>query len=365
MILQFGAGNFLRAFADLFIDEMNRDPGTAVGKIQVIQSTGTDRAAAINCAGGRYHVAIQGFRTGSVVNETLEVASIERAYHAGTEWAAILELAQDPRLHLILSNTTEAGLALDEADNRFGDLVPASFPAKLLAVLLHRHQAGLPPLWIMPCELLDRNGQKLRDLVLQQANRWEVSGEAVTWLREECRWVNTLVDRIVPGPPKSHPLLGIDPLLLSAEPFAFWAIETDDPESFPLRHPAIVTAPDIAPYTLRKVRLLNGAHSALVCKAPEFGIETVRECVEHPELGPWLERLLFQEVVPVLVDRCDDPEGFARSVLDRFRNPFLEHRLASIALNHDAKVAVRLRPTLEEYREKFGKEPPLLSEILR
>ncbi|MCB1066426.1 MAG: altronate dehydrogenase [Verrucomicrobiae bacterium] len=363
MILQFGAGNFLRAFADWFIDEMNRDPATAVGTVVVVQSTGKSRADALNAAGGRYHVAIQGFQDGEVVDETVEVASIREALHADTQWDGVLSVGTDPELVAILSNTTEAGLALDEADVTLGG-VPRSFPAKLLAVLMARYAAGLPGTWVIPCELVESNADRLRELVIEQAARWQVDPEILAWLQTDCQWANTLVDRIVPGPPKSHPLLGIDSLLLSAEPFAFWAVETSQPDQFPLKHPAIVTARDISPFTLRKVRLLNGAHSALVCKAPEYGIETVRECVEHPELGPWLERLLFEEIVPTLEGRCDDPAGFARAVLDRFRNPFLEHRLEAIALNHEAKVAVRLAPTLAEYRERFGKEPPLLASVL-
>ncbi|MCP5559527.1 MAG: altronate dehydrogenase [Verrucomicrobiaceae bacterium] len=360
MILQFGAGNFLRAFADLFIDQANRDASTAVGPVVLVQSTGRERVDALNAAGCRYHVAIQGRLNGAVVDETEQVNCIESALHAGTQWDRVLEAGADPRLSMILSNTTEAGLALADEDRVAGGVL-RSFPAKLLAVLLHRYRAGLPGPWVVPCELVEANGARLRDLVLEQAALWGVDAETVQWLREECRWVNTLVDRIVPGAPRVHPLLDVDPLLIAAEPFAFWAVETE--ADFPLKHPAIVTARDIAPYTLRKVRILNGAHSALVSKGAAFGIETVRECVEHPEVGPWLHRLLFDEIVPVLEGRCDDPKGFAEAVLDRFRNPFIDHRLASIALHHEAKVAVRLRPTVVEYRERFGESPELLSEV--
>ncbi|WP_367870247.1 altronate dehydrogenase [Luteolibacter sp. Populi] len=356
MILQFGAGNFLRAFVDLFVSQ------TGFDEVVVVQSTGIERAEALNRAGGRYHVAVQGFVEGRVIDETEEVRSISKALHAGTRWYEVLETACRPDMRWIVSNTTEAGFALDEADveNRG---VPSSYPAKLLAVLLARHAAGLPGPVILPCELIEHNGDRLRALVLEQAARWQVSPDAVAWLGESCTWLNNLVDRIVPGPPKAHPLLGTDPLLLSAEPFAFWAIETTG--SFGLQHPAVVTAPDITPYYLRKVRILNGLHSALVCHALPMGIATVRECVEHPEVGPWLEDLLFNEIVPVLEGRVDDPAGFARTTLDRFRNPFLEHKLSAIALNHEAKLRVRLLPTYEEYRSKFGREPELLGRLIK
>jgi len=355
MILQFGAGNFLRAFVDLFVSQAGFD------RIVVVQSTGIERADALNRAGGRYHVAIQGFSDGRVIDETEEVTSIQEALHAGTQWDRVLDVAREPDLRWIVSNTTEAGFALDEADAANSG-VPRSFPAKLLSVLLARHAAGLPGLTVLPCELIEHNGSRLRDLVLEQAGRWPVPPAALAWLKDECRWVNNLVDRIVPGPPKSHPLLESDPLLLSAEPFAFWAIESAG--EFELKHPAIVTAPDITPYYLRKVRILNGLHSALVCKALPMGIETVREAVEHPEVGPWLQRLLDEEIVPVLEGRVDDPAAFGRTTLDRFRNPFLEHKLSAIALNHEAKMKVRLLPTYEEYRSKFGREPELLSALV-
>lgn len=355
MILQFGAGNFLRAFVDLFVSQ------TGFDRIVVVQSTGIERADALNRAGGKYHVAIQGFADGRVIDETEEVTSIQEALHAGTQWDRVLDAARDPALRWIVSNTTEAGFALDETDlANVG--TPHSFPAKLLAVLLARHAAGLPGVTILPCELIERNGSRLRDLVLEQAARWQVPAPALAWLKDECRWINNLVDRIVPGPPKSHPLLESDPLLLSAEPFAFWAIETAG--DFELKHPAIVTAPDITPYYLRKVRILNGLHSALVCKALPMGIETVREAVQHPEVGPWLQRLLDEEIVPVLEGRVEDPAAFGRTTLDRFRNPFLEHKLSAIALNHEAKMKVRLLPTYEEYRTKFGREPELLSALM-
>lgn len=360
-VLQFGAGNFLRGFADLFIDQANRGDHP-VGRIVVVQSTGVERADAINAAKGRYHVAVRGMQHGRVVDETEEVTSISRALHAGTQWAAVLKVAESEDLNWILSNTTEAGFRLEDADKVRTARVPVSFPAKLLAVLLARYGADQPGVTILPCELIEKNGERLHDLVVQQASRWEVPSAALQWISSECRWVNNLVDRIVPGAPAAHPLLASDPLLLAAEPFAFWAIE--DPEGCGIEHPAIVACADITPYYLRKVRILNGAHSALVCRAMPMGIETVREAVEHPEVGPWLDKLLFEEIVPVLEGRCDDPAGFARATLDRFRNPFFEHRLSAIALNHEAKVAVRLVPTRLDFVERFGREPEILASLL-
>lgn len=365
MILQFGAGNFLRSFVDLFAAQLNRDATTAVGPVHIVQSTGSGRAEALNARDCKYQVAIQGFENGEVVDGVEFVDSIEKVWVAATEWKNILDLARDPKLRMIISNTTEAGFILEGGD-KLDAAPPVSFPAKLLACLMARHEAGGSAIDVIPCELIERNGERLRELVLEQAERWNLTGPLIDWLRDEVRWVNNLVDRIVPGTPKDHPLLAEDPLLLSAEPYAIWAIELPKTaEPFAFQHPAVVTAADISPYYLQKVRILNGLHSALVCHALPLGIETVREAVEHAQVGPWLQTLLDEEIVPILEGRVDDPAEFGRITLDRFRNPFLEHKLSAIALNHEAKVKVRLMPTYEEYREKFGKAPRLLEEALK
>ncbi|MDP4624487.1 MAG: hypothetical protein NWT08_05030 [Akkermansiaceae bacterium] len=358
-ILQFGAGNFLRAFVDFFVAQANRSE-KPMGGVVVVQSTGRERADALNAAGGNYHVAIQGFSDGSVVDEVEKVDSITRALYAATEWVEIRAVGCSPDLQWVVSNTTEAGFALDDADEQ-RDGTPHSFPAKLLDVLLARHSAGLPGISIIPCELIENNGKRLLQLVLDQALRWKVSPEATEWLKTECQWVNNLVDRIVPGRPPEHPLLETDPLLLGAEPFAFWAIETDRP--FLLEHPAVVITQDITPYYLRKVRILNGAHTALVAHAMPMGLKTPRECVEHPEIRAWLEELLFDEIVPVLAGRVEKPSDFARTTIDRFLNPFLDHQLSAIALHHETKMQTRLAPSLKDYRRIFGSDPKILSSL--
>lgn len=360
--LQFGTGNFLRSFTDLFASEEGT-AGRGQGRIVAVQSTGAEKALALNSRGCRYHVAIRGFSGGKVVDEVREVDSISRVLVASGEWPLILDVASSPSLRWIVSNVTEAGLSLADGD-RPDDTPPSSFPAKLLLCLRARFEAGLPGPTILPCELLPDNGSVVRDLVLRQAGLWNMDAAFVRWLTDSCRWVSTLVDRIVPGVPADHPLLSSDPLLLSAEPYALWAMQ-GSPGELPLTgHPAVVTAEDIGPYALRKVRILNGAHTALVVKALPMGIETVREAVENPEVGPWLRQLLFEEIVPTLEGRVVDPEGFARAVLDRFANPFLVHRLSDIAKGHEGKLTLRLAPTLPEFRERFGREPAILSGIL-
>ena len=360
-ILQFGAGNFLRAFADLFVEHVNR--GSApVGRIVVVQSTSAGHGDSLNARGCRYQVAIRGFADGQVVDRLEPVASISRALAASTAWPEVLVVATSPDLRIILSNTTEAGYALAAGERPRGSGTPESFPAKLADVLWTRWAAGCPGVALLPCELHEQNAARLRAVVEQQARAWGAPAELLAWIETGCRWINTLVDRIVPGTPKDHPALANDPLLISAEPFAFWALETAG--EAPFTHPAIVTATDISPYYLRKVRILNGAHTALVAWAMPRGFTTVRSAVQDPEVGAWLRRVLDEEIVPVLEGRVDDPEGFAWTTLERFMNPFLEHPLASIALNHTSKVEVRLRPTLREYEAKFGRPAPLLSAAL-
>jgi tagaturonate reductase len=361
-VLQFGSGRFLRAFADLFIHHANEE-GQDVGRVVIVQSTGDDRAAALARQGGRYHVVIRGLEDGQVVDRVEPVASVSRALVAASGWDEVRALARSPDLRVILSNTTEAGYNLDPAD-RPADAPPRSFPAKLLAVLRERFESGRPGVTVVPCELRERNANLLQGLVLDLAHDWGLPEDFRRWLREECAWLNTLVDRIVTGTPREHPLREQDALLTACEPYALWAIEAKPKADHFLRHPKVVWTPDVLPFFLRKVRILNGAHTALLIKAAPRGFATVREAVLDPELGAWLERLLFEEVVPVLEGRVEGPAEFARATLERFRNPFIEHKLADIAVNHAAKVPVRLVPTRDEYRARFGRTPPLLEEVL-
>ncbi len=359
-ILQFGAGRFLCAFADLFIHQANEE-GQNVGRIVLVQSTGDERAAALNRQQGRYHVAVRGYENGAVVDRLETSASIRRALVAASQWDEVRALARSPELRIILSNTTESGYNLDPADKPT-DAPPRSFPAKLLAVLRERFESSMPGLTIVPCELREHNAETLRGLLLQLAREWNLPDAFTAWLEGDCVWLNTLVDRIVVDPPADHPLRAEDAMLAVCEPYALWAIQL---KATPfIRHTSVVWTPDVQPYFLRKVRLLNGAHTALLIKAWPRGLRTVRDAVNDAELGPWLERLLFEEIVPVLEGRVEGPAAFAWQVLDRFRNPFFEHQLASIAAHHAAKVQVRLTPTRAEFQAKFGRTPPLLQEVL-
>jgi tagaturonate reductase len=362
-ILQFGTGKFLRAFTDLLIHEANQT-AERPGQVVAVQSTGADRAKTLNRQAGRYHVAIRGLERGQPVDRVVEVTSVNRGLAAQSDWNEVLELAQSSALSAIVSNVTEAGYRLEPEDTP-GSQPPRSFPAKLLLVLQARFQAHGSGLGILPCELLERNGQRLLELVLEQAKRWGLSRALVGWLHDACTWRNTLVDRIVSAPSPGDPLAAQDPLFAVAEPFALWLVEGASPLPLLSGHPAVKQVEELEPYHLRKVRILNGAHTALVAKAMPQGFETVRQAVLDPEIHAWLRSLLLDEIVPVLEGCTEEPREFAEETLERISNPFLEHRLADIALYHDVKLQTRLAPTQREYCQRFGRSPRLLDEVLQ
>lgn len=361
-ILQFGGGRFLRAFTDLFVQQAN-EAGQGIGQVVVLQSTDSGYAEKLNAQQGRFHVAIRGIDRGETIDTVHEVACVQRALIIQHQWEEIVSLARSPQLRFIISNTTEAGLALAEGDSRDAK-PPASFPARLLALLRARFEAGLPGVAIIPCELREHNADLLLSLVLSQAKAWQEREALLQWLQKECVWINTLVDRIVTDRPPDYTLFPKDALLAVAEPYALWALENKPlPGPFP-ELPPILRVPDVEPYFLRKVRILNGAHTALLSQAMPRGYQTVREALADPEVLTWLKRLLFDEIVPTLEGRVEDPKAFAEQVLERFANPFLHHRLTDIAKNHRQKVPVRLLPTYEEYKARFGKTPRLLEQAI-
>lgn len=354
-ILQFGSGRFLRGFADLFIHHGNLN-GQAVGRVVVVQSTGDGRADSLNRFGGKYPVAIRGYENGTLVDRTEECGSISRALFAGSQWNDVLGLATRPELATILTNTTEAGYALHPDDSPDSS-PPRSFPAKLLAVLQARWHAGQPPLTIIPCELIEGNAEILRGIVARLASDWNLPHDLQAYIHDSI-WLQTLVDRIVTAPPTTE-----NPLAVVAEPFACFVLEDNPRTAFRLQHSAIVRAKDVTPYFLRKVRILNAAHTALVIKASR-DYTWVREAMNDPAIETWLRRLLFEEIVPTLEGRIDAGEWFAEQTLDRFRNPYLDHRFADIAVHHETKIRVRLLPTQDEYLARFGRQPRLLSDLL-
>jgi len=362
-VLQFGAGRFLRAFVDRFIQQAN-DAGQNVGRVVVVQSTPGSRAEVLQQSSAGYHVLVRGYRDGELIEEPERVCSVSRALVASSQWDQVLALARSPDLKYIVSNTTESGYVLDPAD-RLDSAPPATFPGKLTRVLWERFSVGGSPVVLLPCELIEDNGDRLRELVLKQAGHWGLPEKFGQWLKSECWWLNSLVDCIITSPPADHPLLPRDPGLVCAEPYALWALKPTGRPAPPLfSNPFLHVVADLAPFFLRKVRILNGLHTAMVGKFSHAGFETVQQVLKDREGWRWCRGLVYEEIVPTLAYRVDDVAAFADEVFDRFRNPYLSHKLSDIALNHADKVKIRLEPTRQEYERLFGRPPRRLVEAM-
>jgi tagaturonate reductase len=362
--LQLGTGRFLRAFVDRFAEEA-REAGQSVGSIAVVQSTEGTRATSIAAQPSGFHVLVRGFQHGDVIDRVQRVQTIAASYMAKNDWPELLRLIARGNVRTIVSNATESGYKLDSED-RFSDSPPRSLPAKLTQLLLARYETKAMPLQVIPCELIERNAEKLQALVLEQIELWKLPESFRTWVVQDCLWLCNLVDCIVTDGPADHPLAATDQLLACAEPYALWAIEKPKGRSIELfSHPAIQWVDDLSPFYLRKVRMLNGLHSAMVAKFLPAGFQTVQQVMKDPKAVRWIRDLLFEEIVPTLAYRLEGVAQFADDVLDRFRNPFQNHKLADIQLNHQDKVKVRLQPTLEEYQKLFGRVPARLHEVLQ
>lgn len=362
-ILQFGAGRFLRAFVDRFVQNAN-DAGQRVGRAVVVQSTAGQRADLLKSQPEGYHVLVRGIVNGETVERTERVASISRALVAQSEWNDVLAVARSADLKYVVTNATEAGYAV-EAGDRLDSSPPTSMPAKLTRVLWERFQAGGETLVLLPCELIEGNAGKLREIVTTVARDWKLPEAFIDWAGGKCLWLNNLVDCIVTPAPADHPLAATDKLLVSAEPYYLWAIQRPtgaDPALF--QHPAIQIVDDLTPYYLRKVRILNGLHTSMAAKFRPAGFETVLQVLSDRDACRWLRALCYEEIVPTIAYRVDDVAEFADQTFDRLRNPFLAHKLSDILLNHAAKVKVRLQPTHDEYVKLFGRTPKKLTEAL-
>lgn len=362
-ILQFGAGRFLRAFVDRFVQNAN-DGGQEVGRVVIVQSTPGQRSDLLNSQPDGFHVVVRGYSEGDLVERTEAVRSVSRALLARDQWADVLTLACSPALRYVVTNATEAGYAVDPTD-RIDSSPPNSLPAKLTRILWERFDYHAAPITLLPCELIEGNATKLLASVQDIARAWSLPPIFIEWLARDCVWLNNLVDCIVTPGPTAHPLSGSDSLLVSAEPFAFWAIQrptSGEPRLFD--HPAIQWVDDLTPYYLRKVRILNGLHTAMATKFRPAGFETVLQVVSDKAALRWLRALCYEEIVPTIAYRVEDAALFAEQTFERFRNPYLAHRLADIVLNHEAKVKVRLQPTFDEYQKLFGRPARKLAEVL-
>lgn len=372
-VLQFGEGNFLRAFVDWIIDILNEKVDFN-GDIQIIQPISKGMGELINKQDGLYHLVLNGIKNGKSTSETRLITSVRGVINPYDDFKAYLSTAENPDLKFIFSNTTEAGIAFDERDTN-PDNLPDSFPAKLTVLLYHRFKffngtidKGLV---IIPCELIDKNGLKLKETILQYTDLWNLPSEFKNWITSHNTFCNTLVDRIVPGFPKEtikeiQATIGYeDNLVVTAEPFHLWVIEA--PEFVSKAFPADKAGLDVkfvkdqSPYRTRKVRILNGAHTALVPVAYLHGLRTVRESVEDSFTGEFIRKAVYEEIIPTLDLSKEELDQFAHDVIERFQNPFIKHELSSIALNSISKYKVRVLPSVLEYVKRKNAIPVRLT----
>ena len=370
-VLQFGTGNFLRGYIDWMIDELN-GRGLFNGSVAVVQSTSRGRGNLLNEQNGLYTVLTRGVENGLIVDRRRIVTSISRSLAADYDWPAILEIVRRPELRLVCSNTTEAGIEYVKQPLR-KSTAPSTFPARLAALLYDRYQTfgGDPDsgVIILPCELIENNGSVLREIVLQHAGDWHLEEGFLSWLDEAVPFLNTLVDRIVPGFPEEEAIelfgeLGYeDKLLTAAEPYHLLVIEGPEhlKDEFPFHEAGlnVVWTADLAPYRTRKVRVLNGAHTSSVLAAFHAGLNTVGEMMADDLARRYLQQAVFNEIVPVLPMGRDETQAFAETVFERFSNPFIRHELLAISLNSVSKWKVRVLPTLRDYLDANETQPPV------
>lgn len=364
-MLQFGTGMLLRALCAAAVDAANR-AGAFNGRIVVVQSTLQGNARAINDQDGLFTLVERGLQDGAPVERTRLIGSVARALRADSEWEAVRAIAARPELQVIVSNVTEAGFRRE-----------APFPARLTD-LLHARFERLPdgpPLFVIPTELVPDNGPQLAAMVDDAAQQRDGSDGFRAWLSQRVRFCSSLVDRITTGAPPPDQRGGLeaslgyaDELLTVAEPYALWAIEGNPAE---LRRvfaidggavaESVVFAPDISFYRERKLRLLNATHTAVAPLAMLAGVRTVREGMDHPRLGVFLRRLLFDEIIPATALPAGAAETFAQLVVDRFRNPWLDHEWGVILTNQEVKMRIRVVPLIVTFAERLKRVPERLA----
>ena len=372
-MLQFGEGNFLRAFADYWFDMANEKAGWN-GKCVLVQPIAQGLTQRINRQEGLYTLYLRGRQNGEKVDAKRVISSVSRCLnpYEKQDYDAMMDVAAGEALEYIVSNTTEAGIVYDPSC-RLEDCPPASFPAKLTQVLLHRWRAGRPGVVVLSCELIDNNGKELLRCVNQYIKQWGLKEGFARWVNGDCTFCSTLVDRIVPGRIRDAAEAARleeengyrDALIDVGEVFGVWNIEGPEwlAEKLPFRAAGLncPVVPDVTPYKKRKVRILNGAHTGFVLGAYLAGYDIVRDCMQDDVILGFMNRMLHEEVIPTLPLDRQDLEAFAAAVQDRFNNPFINHELMSITLNSTSKWRARNMPSLLEYAQTAGKLPPCLA----
>ena len=368
-IIQFGEGNFLRAFVDWIVYKMNKSTDFNSGVV-VVQPIAQGMSDMLNEQDGLYHLNLQGLDNGRVVDSFDLIDVINRTINPYNEFDAYLQLAENPDMRFVISNTTEAGITFDPGC-KLSDSPASSYPGKLTQLLYHRFKYFNGDMskgfHIFPCELIFHNGTELKKTIEQYIELWQLGDDFNNWFQNACGVYSTLVDRIVPGFPKDtisdirEKIQYNDQLVVKAEIFHLWVIEA--PQSVADEFPAdkaglnVLFVPSEKPYHDRKVTLLNGPHTVLSPVGYLSGLDTVREIVEHEITGKFVHKVMYGELLKTLDLPESELQAFAGAVLERFKNPFVKHFVTSIMLNSFPKFKTRDLPGLKIYQQRTGELP--------
>ncbi len=368
-IMQFGEGNFLRAFVEWIIQDLN-DKHAIDANVVLVQPMPFGRVKELGEQDGLYTLRLEGIDGGKKVKNSQVINVVGDCLNPFTDYAKFLAYGESEDLEVIISNTTEAGIAVDPSDTDFS-VCPKSYPGKLLALLKRRYDkfkgAKDKGLCIIPCELIDNNGDELYRCLVELAKINKMDKKFIEWLQTANHFTSTLVDRIVPGYPRNEiediqkETGYIDNNIVKGEIFHLWVLKKEPhiQAVFPADSTGlnVIFADDIKPYKQRKVKILNGSHTAMVPIAYLCGIDTVGEAVTDPAIGKFVRDFVFEEVNPTIDLPADQMTAFANSVIERYQNPFIRHELMSIALNSTTKFKTRLLPTLLDYVKLKGTLP--------
>ena len=368
-VMQFGGGNFLRAFVDISIQKINNATNFNAG-VAVIKPTARGDYQELKSQDGLFSVQLEGYENNTFVQDLTVVDCIQKVINPYSEWQKYIDLSKTPKLRFIISNTTEAGIVFNSND-AFDHTPPKEFPAKLTVWLFHRftHFDGAldKGCILLPVELIDKNGEALKQCILQYADHWSLSDAFKNWISEACIFYNTLVDRIVSGYPKDkieeiEAKLGFkDQLAVAGELYQSWLLEGPDDilNEFPFNKTDlnIELVSDLESYRNLKVRILNGAHTSMVPVAYLLGERLVKDAMKNTQVANFIHQVLMSEVLETLDFPQDYKEQFANDVVNRFKNPALNHKLISISLNSTSKFVTRLLPSLKDYLKIKGSLP--------
>jgi tagaturonate reductase len=369
-IILFGEGNFLRAFIGFIIEKLNVTTDFN-GLITSVQPIEKGLGELINSQNGLYTIITKGVLNKKTINTFELIHILKEVINPYNDYEKYNKLATDKNYQIIISNTTEAGISCDDNDN-FDDEPPKSYPAKLTKLLFNRYKAKLNGFIFLPCELIENNGEVLKKTILQTAKKWQLSSEFIQWIKNENIFCSTLVDRIVPGYPKNdsdeicQKIGYTDKLLVNTEPFLLWVIKCLAQEKqkilnvIPLdkfNDGNIIFTENLDTFRQRKVKLLNGPHTFMVPLGLLSNIETVKQVLENADLNELVKKVMKNEICPTIDLPENELENYSKSILERFSNPFVEHKLESIVLNSLSKWVTRLLPTLKTYYTKYNKLP--------